>query len=116
MDSIEGIKIDCDEGGFFLVLEGDFVDAFDAYLSRDECTLHLRLPQDVAVKLALEETKQIRLWWQDGQDAAAVYQRERLYVSPEDDCGYDLNDTKHPTFHDRMSEYTDRLRKQHLEK
>jgi hypothetical protein len=110
VDSIEGIKIECDEDGWHLILEGDFVDTFKSYLADESAgEINLRFFDDVALKLANEETKQIRLWWQEGQAAAASYIPP---VEPHD-CGYELSDPKHPTFHDRMAEYTDSLRKAH---
>lgn len=77
-DTIDGILIDTDEAGFELILSGHAAE------------YHFRI-HGVAVELMRAVDREIRPWWQEGQDAAATYVPP---ITEEDLEAYELGDPK----------------------
>ncbi len=100
MDVIDSIVIDSDEGGFELVLSGDFVQAFTDYLN-DASATEVRLSLHSAAwdfanskgLAALED------WAEQGRE---VKREMAVAIDQNDGGGYDLDDPKHPTYYERM--------------
>lgn len=57
MDRIEGIKLDSDEDGYIIILEGDFVDACERYLSTETSNLQFHVNNVELIRFTREIQK-----------------------------------------------------------
>lgn len=86
-DTIDGISIDTDEDGFYVILSGE----------KAEYRFNIHGVADQFLKQAWRE---IGPWWNEGEDA-----RRTRVVSEEEEAfgqylGYDIRDPKHPAHRD----------------
>jgi hypothetical protein len=85
-DTIDGVIVDEDEGGFYLVLSGQYAEY--------RFNIH-----GVAHELLKQVRKEIAPWWAEVESAMGD-----LYGAAE---AYELSDPKHPRHHEVMSDASD---------
>jgi hypothetical protein len=107
----EMVRIEADENGFELWL---WVDQDPPVDNLGRMIVNV---QGIAPELHHEVVKVIGPWVAEMNEARQTYIREqgaKLGPSPDDeddDCGYDMDDPKHPTFRERMADWVDIARK-----
>lgn len=94
-DTLDGVLIEAEEDGFHLIASGE------------EGEWRFRLPSSIALELMRAVDREIRPWWQEAESARA--QGPVIVGDSWDESftGYELDDPKHPTYHERMSELWD---------
>lgn len=105
MDVIDSITVESDEGGFELVLTGDFVQTFTDYLN-DASATEVRLSMHSAAwdfanskgLAALED------WAEQGRE---VKREMAVAVDPNDGSGYEPDDPKSPGYFERMVDHAE---------
>lgn len=112
---IEGADIEADEG-FHLVLLGDFTDPVERYLAVDDGRLVLRIGQDAVFELLAAAKRELEPWVNDFEHYRSLHAGERRGIirvvpSVDDDCGYDLDDPKHPGWSNLVADAADIARK-----
>lgn len=94
---VEGLRIEADENGFELVIEGDLVEECEAYLAGEGLTLRLNI-QSVALAFANSSGLRDLIGWRE--EAFDAMQSHRV---PDDGDGYTPDDPKSEGYHDRLS-------------
>lgn len=104
---IDAASVSSEEDGFHLSLGGDFEDEMSEYLLSVRSggdSMGFRISSDAAIQLYEDVVKEIGPWYAEMRATA----RAILGVVDGDAGeGYDLDDPKHPTYHERMSGYAD---------
>jgi hypothetical protein len=113
---IEGARVDIDEDGFFLVLDGDFTTPVKAYLARDDGRLVLKIGRDAVFELVAACRQDLEPWVNEYEHHRALHAadpRGMLHVLPgvESDSGYDPDDPKSPGWSERVADAADLARK-----
>ncbi len=105
MTDVEGVKIESDERGFELhLIVGDDIDV-------DEQGRAILNVHAVAEELYDAVKASIGPWLAERDNAYQEWRVSRAAGEPTNDCGYALDDPKHPTFHDRYAAAGDHARK-----
>lgn len=99
---VEGLRIEADENGWQLVIEGDLVEECEAYLASEGLTLRLNI-HGVAFEFAGSEgLLDLHEWRAEGLAARRDVSRAR-----DDADAYAPDDPKSPGYYDRMAELED---------
>lgn len=89
---IDSVRIEADEDGFHLILDGDMSAVIEKWLHTDGgYRLNLRLSQTAAAEL-VREVQPIREWWAEGQAVRAEMSSVRVALLEDDED----DDPDHP--------------------
>lgn len=77
---IEGFKIEPDEDGWYVLIEGDFVNEVTQYLNDESCCIRIRLGDTEGLQNAAAE---LAMWMAEGRAMAATYVPTPAQLGPE---------------------------------
>lgn len=97
---IDSARIESDEDGFRLVLDGDFVEEFERYLDSETTSVSIRIPADEAERLLRTLRETVEPWAAERDAERDEYESRRSVADDRD--ALDPRDPKHPDYADTM--------------